>query len=253
MIKYKDMQKNSTHTILLGGQLVDYELVWSDRRKTVSISVSVDDNIRVFAPAGFPVVELEKFLCMKEDWIIRKLSEIKEIRLGIPEHKYTEGEKFEFLESPITLKIRKKPSPHRGDCILKGSDLVVSVPESLPVLKKRSFIEDLVLKWYRSQALKYLEERVQWHSWNTGIRYGGITLTNARRQWGSCDRNGNLRFNWRVIMASVDLIDYLIIHELCHVRVGDHSPKFWLLVEKYIPDYRDKREKLKKSSIAHAL
>lgn len=254
MLELSNMKKIEQRTILIGNEWVDYDLIWSEKRRTVAVSIAVDNNVRVFAPSGFNIVELEKFLCLKENWILKKMSETEKIRSKIPVHEYKNGESFLYMNSPVILNIKKKKNiGNTGFCSLKDNILTVSVADSIPVDKKKSVIQDIIKSWYRTQAQKYLTERVQWLSWNTGIRYSSISLSSARRTWGSCDSNDNLRFNWRIIMASEDLIDYIIIHELCHIRVKDHSKNYWSLVEKYIPDYKEKRALLKRSAFAYSM
>ena len=96
-------------------------------------------------------------------------------------------------------------------------------------------------RWYRRQAHHIFAERAA--HWNTqfGYKYGRIAIRDQKSRWGSCSRQGNLNFNWRLLLAPLAVLDYIVIHELAHLKEGNHSPRFWALVAEQCPDYRDQR------------
>jgi predicted metal-dependent hydrolase len=107
--------------------------------------------------------------------------------------------------------------------------------------------------WYREQARGVLEQRVAWCARQYGLAAKGVRITSARTRWGSCSSRGTLNFTWRLVMAPLEIIDYVVIHELAHLKEKNHSPAFWQLVERMLPDFRWRRDWLKKNGHILAL
>lgn len=101
----------------------------------------------------------------------------------------------------------------------------------------------------KRQIRQLITQRVAYYAEVMGIAYGRITMRNQRTRWGSCSSDGNLNFNCRLLFVPPELVDYVVVHELAHRRHMDHSPAFWQEVEKYMPDYRERRKRLKQYSI----
>jgi predicted metal-dependent hydrolase len=101
------------------------------------------------------------------------------------------------------------------------------------------------IDWYRQQARSVISERVQRYSSPSGIRYEKVKITNARKRWGSCSTKGNLCFSWRLAMAPLEVIDYVVVHELAHIEHRDHSRGFWEKVQTMLPDYKNRRKWLR--------
>lgn len=101
---------------------------------------------------------------------------------------------------------------------------------------------ELFIQWYKKEAIKRIKERVDFYSSITGLKYRKISITNARHRWGSCNGIANLCFTWRLIMAPLEIIDYVIVHEIFHIEVKNHSKDFWQKVESFIPEYKKCRK-----------
>ncbi|MCK5569045.1 MAG: M48 family metallopeptidase, partial [Spirochaetes bacterium] len=99
--------------------------------------------------------------------------------------------------------------------------------------------------WYKEQAYKKIRERLDRYSVVSDIQFKKFTISNAQKRWGSCSSRGNLHFSWRLIMAALRVVDYVVVHELVHIREQNHSAKFWKKVELLLPDYRSNRQWLK--------
>lgn len=104
-------------------------------------------------------------------------------------------------------------------------------------------------KWYKKQAKEYITKRVAYYQDILGVSVTSVSIKSRKSQWGSCDSNGNLTFSWRLVMAAPKAIDYVVVHELCHRRHMDHSPKFWQEVKTYMPDYEEQKQWLEENAI----
>jgi len=104
------------------------------------------------------------------------------------------------------------------------------------------------IDWYKKQAAEFIEERAKWYAKKAGLTYNRVNITDARKRWGSCSRTGNLNFSWRLIMAPLRVIDYVVVHELVHLTVRNHTGEFWNRVSVLLPDHEIQRAWLHKNS-----
>ena len=124
-----------------------------------------------------------------------------------------------------------------------------SLTASVRILRthRRTDIRHRLRRWYMQEAEKEIHSRCMWFSMMTGYSPSSVRITDARRRWGSCTYKGGLNFSWRLIQAPLEIVDYVIVHELVHLRQPDHSPKFWAKVEALMPDYKRRREWLREN------
>lgn len=203
------------------------------KRKTIALLVNADATLTVKAPFLVPVDHIDKVIERKQSWIRRKVREL-ENRPKATIREYVNGEGFQLLGKAYRLKIGNYSEIQLGDYLC------------FPKTHKDNIQEELI-EWYRHQALKKFTTRVNWYSKKMGIEYSSLRLSNANKRWGSCGRNNTLSFNWRLIMAPLKVIDYVIVHELAHVIEKNHSKKFWNKVRTVINDYEKSREWLKEN------
>ncbi len=219
--------------------LLSYHLIRSKkRRKTISLHVKDDGEIVIYTPYRTPKWEIEKFLKEKQSWIAKKVSE-GEKRKKEAEKTFLPGEKFLYLGEWYPLEMKE------------------SVNEELPLtlafgkfILRRDHLgkaRDLFYHWYKKEAKEKITARVAHYSNRFQLLPEGIRITNARSRWGSCSRHNRLSFSWRIIMASLTIIDYVLIHELVHIREKNHSKKFWDDLESILPDYRKHRSWLREN------
>jgi len=118
---------------------------------------------------------------------------------------------------------------------------------------RRDHVRRAVTAWYRKQAGRRLPERVEQFAARAGIECPPVLIRDQQKRWGSCSSKGELRFNWRIIMAPMSLVDYVVAHEVCHLKVRDHSPAFWKLLGTILPDYETRRERLRVKGLWYRL
>jgi predicted metal-dependent hydrolase len=215
-----------------------YHLIRSKkRRKTISLHIKEDGKIVMYTPYRTPKWEIEKFIEEKQSWIVEKISE-REKRIKEVEKTFLPGEKFLYLGEWYPLEIQE--SSNKEPLTLAFGKFILNHDH---VWEAR----DLFCNWYKKEAKERITERVDRYGNRFQLLPEGIKITSARSRWGSCSRDNRLSFSWRIIMASLTIIDYVLIHELVHIREKNHSKEFWNYLESVLPDYRKHRSWLREN------
>jgi hypothetical protein len=209
------------------------------KRRTIALIIERDGSFTVRAPMRAPHVAIETFIQQKTDWITRTREKIKSTP-GEPtlEKKYTDGETFLFLGSPFDLK-------------LVGFQKPLLQFENGFILSRAAQTkgEQVFTRWYKERAFEIISERVKQYSGQNNFTPKQVKISSAKTRWGSCSPNGTLNFTWRLVMAPLDVIDYVVVHELSHLRVKNHSSKFWKVVESIYPEYKKQRKWLRENGV----
>lgn len=204
------------------------------RRRTIALRVTQEGNVEVRAPHSTSDYDIEEFLSKHQGWLQKRLRKSEQIQQEAPVHKFDSGEIFYYLGRRFRLVFIHG----RIDADFE-EDRLECRPGPPPFTKK------LLLKLYRRDARAYLTERTMELAEEHGYNLKSIKVTDAARRWGSCNCNGNINFSWRLIMCPPDVIDYVICHELAHLKELNHSPDFWKVVENICPDYKSLRKRLR--------
>ncbi len=227
-----------------GSATIDYAVRRSARRrKTVQISV-VDNEVIVAAPRRTPARELEAIVRERAAWIMQKLAE--EAQKPAPA-RFVTGEKLPYLGEDISLAITLSHDP-KATVRLARPRFSVSVPANLDDEQRADAIRAALTAWYRDRAAEKLPGIVE----NWLPRFGSdkptrILIRNQKQRWGSCSADGTLRFNWRVMMLKPSLIEYIVVHELAHLKHQNHSRDFWDHVSAAMPDAQQRRKALRET------
>lgn len=230
--------------IVLGTHAVEFELRRSSRR---SIGFMIDDDgLRVTAPKRVTLAEVDNALRAKQRWILSKLYERGERRqqqLQKPPLRWEDGAQLPYLGGEITLRLEPAPRSHcRFDA--EARVLSVGVVEGLSEWQ----LKERVRRWYHDEATRLFAERLDHYAARMGLAYNSFALSSAGTRWGSCTVEGNIRLNWRLIHYPLGLVDYVVAHELAHLREMNHSAAFWATVGEVYPDYDGARLALRKRS-----
>ena len=181
----------------------------------------------------------------KRKWIVEKLKLTEEIKKPIPiKHELVSGEKFLLKNRLIRLKIYNYPNK-RPKITYAFKTLHIYVNENLSVIQKEDEIKRVLIEWYKEKALSIISNRIEKYLDLINYTPQEIKIRDQKVRWGSCTTDGKLIFNWRIIMAPISAIDYIIVHELCHMKDSTHSAKFWDLVESLFPNYKKWKEWLR--------
>ena len=220
-------------SIMHGDTAIDFEIRRSKRRKkTIEVRVS-RDGVCVYAPWAISESEVRAFVRDRAAWILghlAKLSEVEPVR-------FVDGETLAYLgrETPLVFETADVRTPQIR---LDNGYFRVTEPEGLDGEERVDVIGHAFQKWYYARADRPKSQ---------------VLIRNQRKRWGSCGVDGTLRFNWRVMMLEPDLIDYVVVHELAHLRVRNHSADFWNLVRGYMPDVQQRRKRLRDKAIGMQL
>ena len=234
---------NATRQIRLGVHLVAYRLRRARRR---SIGFVVDtEGLSVAAPRWVTLADIEQALLEKQAWILRTLAEQQQRaqRRQAARVEWRDGTAVPFLGETVTVVI----DPRIDGAMLNAQAIALpGVPRltlhvGLPQSARAEQIRDAVQSWLQRQALRVFEERCAHFAPRLQVRVKRLALSSALTRWGSANANGSVRLNWRLIHFALPVIDYVVAHELAHLRVMDHSPKFWSVVRSVVPDYEDAR------------
>ena len=200
-------------------------------RKSVALVVTADAKLIVRAPYRTSVRYIEDLVRQKQKWIAEKQQAAMLRNEAHKVKQVVEGEEFLFLGELYRLELRA------------GKPLVELQPGKLLLQAKTAEdAEPLLEAWYRKHARRVLAERTAYYSKLTGLRPKSISITGARRRWGSCGPKNSLNFTWRLVMAPLDVIDYVAVHELAHIEFKNHSANFWNSVASILPEYKKCRK-----------
>ena len=202
----------------------------SSRRRTMELRVTRDSTIRVLCPVSVTDEQIEQWIQSKSSWIEAKLLTNSKRQSIVPPQLQT-GASWLYRGQDLTLKIEKS---ERSGVELKEDVLLVSTASA-----ERETNLELLRSWYLDRARARLLQRTALFADRLGVKPVQIQLKPYRSMWGRCNARGEVAYDWRVIVAPDPVLDYLVIHELCHLKHFDHSRSFWSLVESQQPEYRD--------------
>ena len=219
-------------------------IVTKSNRKSLSIAIQPDGNLLVKAPLQLSDDEILKWIKSKTGWIIRQREKVLEQQKVNPPKRYRSGEKFSYMGKEYELEVRISDARAGMVGILADKIVVFSKVDSEDV------VERILNSWYVEQAKIWIPKRVRFFAGQMGERYKNITIKNQKKRWGSCSSDRNLNFNWRLIMMPEEITDYVVVHELCHLKQMNHSKAFWDEVEKVLPDYKMRKKWLEEQQIS---
>jgi len=214
---------------------IPVEKIIRSRRRTIALVITPDGHLIVRAPLKAPAALINEFVQEKSGWIKKKIGEIQQ-RPPATVHTYEEGDIFFFLGRAYPLQIVDSP-----DAGIERTDRLCISATVLPDIRNQ------LTCWYRREARTEIHARCMWFSMMTGYTPRSIRITDARQRWGSCTSAGGLNFSWRLVQAPLEIVDYVILHELVHLKQPDHSKKFWARVKEIMPDYERRREWLREN------
>jgi len=220
-----------------------YSVKRTRRVKTIAIRVEHDGKVNVLVPRFVKNMYVKQFVRKKTDWILKRQKYFQDLLHKYPPKEFVNGESFPLLGRNYRLKlIRRKglAQPRFGiNCGRLQVTVNGQIGDSL-----RGVVKDVIKRWYSKYTEKKVQERVKKYSGILDVSPKKVKVVNQLKRWGSCSRNGVLRFNWKLSMLPVSMLDYVVVHELCHLKEHNHSKHFWSLLKSVLPDYETKREYL---------
>jgi len=234
----------------LGDALVGFQLK-RGKRRTIGFSVG-PDGLVVSAPKWTPLYQVDAALAEKSGWVLRKLAETRarHERLQANRIDWRDGASLPFLGKAVRLVLDPSHAfADVGGALLPGGDGTEQLHLALPRGATPEQIRDAVQAWLMRQAKTLFQQRLAYFAPQLQVQWRKLTLSSAGTRWGSARVDGSIRLHWRLIHFRLAVIDYVVVHELSHLRVMDHSPLFWDTVRTVVPDYASLRGQLKEEAI----
>jgi predicted metal-dependent hydrolase len=229
----RELVSRDLRQLSLGDGVIEYVLTRRYGKRGVGLKVD-ENGLAVSAPSTMPLAKIEALVRESERWVLRKIAEWSHRKIA-PVH-WREGERVPFLGGGLTLRLARGA---RSRADRKEGELWVVTRDGTA-----SQVEHAVVRWYKRAAHVYLAERLHALADAAKLSPPTLTISSAMARWGSCSSKREVRLAWRLVKAPPDLVDYVICHELAHLRHMDHSNAFWAEVGRQCPDYRQKRDRL---------
>lgn len=210
-----------------------YTILRKPRKRGATITVQPDNEVVISVPKYFSESMIQEILERQASWIAKKTAVYKNLRQKFPAKNYQEGDLFHFLGDVYSLKVQ---TAALRKVELQKNNLWVFCPQEIPSKGKDS-LASVIRAWYESEAERILKVRVKYYEERMKLLGGEIEIKTIRSFWGSCAADKKLRFNARLIMAPLEVVDYVVVHELSHLVHRNHSYRFWNLVGQFIPQY----------------
>ena len=234
------MNGPETSTVTWGGTDIAYTIQRSTRRKkTVAVTVDPAGSVLIVAPAHLKSDSLDAIVTRKAPWIARRLEHVRSQFPPRPAREFVSGESVLYLGRHYRLSVLPDEV---GEAKLIGGWLRVPAPGGTD---QAGQARASVMSWFRRHAAKRLPERVEAWRAKVGVSMPQVLIADQLKRWGSCDRTGTVRLNWRIIQAPMRLVDYVVVHELVHLKHQGHGVDYWRAVGRVMPDYERRREELR--------
>ena len=222
---------------------VPYTIRRSDRARHARILVG-GDGVEVVVPRRFPIGQVEPFVEEKRPWIERTLRRMRESEAEFPPARLEDGGELPYLGTRLELAVRMEPGRVRSHVARRGDSLRVALPPG-------GSLSGALEGWYRRRAREEVGPRLDAAVRRAGGAYTSLQIRGQRTRWASCSSSGSMSFNWRLLLAPAEILDYVVEHEVAHLEVHDHSQRFWDLLGSRCPDWREHERWLRR--YGHAL
>ena len=211
---------------------IPYAIRRSTRARRARIVVDAA-GVEVVVPRRMPLREVEPFVAEKHDWIERTLRRYRATDAAGRRVELRDGGRVPYLGRDLALRVAVEPGRTRPHVALRGDVLRVKVGRPGP-----EAVREALERWYRRRAREEVGARLAAAAARAGASYARLAIRGQRTRWASCSDRGAMSFNWRLLLAPEEVLDYVVEHEVAHLEVMGHSPRFWALVERRCPGYR---------------
>jgi predicted metal-dependent hydrolase len=220
---------------------VPYTIRRSDRARRARIQVTAE-GVEVVVPRRLPLREVGPFVDAKQAWIERTLLRLRAAAVERPTPLLAHGGAVPYLGDELALAVRVEPGRERPHVTRRGQTLHVAVGLAGP-----EALRDALERWYRKRARDEVGRRLDAATARAGTSYSGLQIRAQRTRWASCSSTGGMSFNWRLLLAPREILEYVVEHEVAHLEVLDHSQRFWSLLASRCPEYRERERWLRQN------
>jgi len=236
----KSAKITESGSLALDGEIVLFSLIRSRKRKrTIAFKMERDASLKIMVPFSASLSAVTKILQKRAAWIRRERKKREETQ---PQHDFTDNTVFSYLGRPYTLRVTQGGHAPRS-CVLSPRILRVHVPDkNLSPENLRQEVRLEILLWLKKRARVKVKRRLDLWAERMGVTYKKLIITDPERRWGSCSADNVIRLNWRLMTMPLPILDYVVAHELAHIRHKNHSPRFWAFVGQAMPDCAARRK-----------
>lgn len=227
-----------------GNTTIEYTLEHKPLVTDIIISVDWIDGVKVVTPPGIDDTKLQEVLHKKSPWIMSKWYEFEEITASPTPKEFVSGEKFLYIGRSYRLKVEKK-AIEQSSLLFQQGRFIAIVSAKLTNDEVAEQLSPLFMKWYILHGQNKLNERLRIFSPKMGVAPSKLQLKDQKMRWGSCAADQSIYINWRIMMAPMKVIDYVLVHEMGHLKYPNHSADFWQFVRSILPDYDERKEWLR--------
>lgn len=217
------------------------------RRRTLSVQVSPQGQVSVYVPWFVSRKEAKKFVEKRADWIVKSLSHFRELEKKFPKKEFVSGESFPLFGRNYRLEVLRGATLNGSVCKINGKRLQVALNGHNNGSSKES-VKQALRNFYAAQTQRKVSDVIRRYVPAIDVRPESVKIVNQLRRWGSCSPKGSIRINWRLSMMPVSVLTYIVVHELCHLKVRNHSDRFWWMLQSVLPDYAARRAWLNDNS-----
>jgi predicted metal-dependent hydrolase len=246
---------------------IPYRIRRSERARRARILVD-GDGVEVVVPRRFPLRQVEPFVEEKRAWIERTLRRLRETEAELPAARLEDGGMVPYLGESLRLSVRVEAGRQREHTARRGDVLRVALPadperlppphgqlpllnDEEPLAPAEGALFGALERWYRKRARAEVAPRLDAACARAGTTYSRLQIRGQRTRWASCSSTGAMSFNWRLLLAPAEILDYVVEHEVAHLELLDHSQRFWRLLASRCPDWREHEAWLRRHG--HAL
>ena len=232
------------YSIQFGQDTIPYTIKWSERRKTVSISVDAG-GVYVTAPAHTAIEKIKELVYHKATWIRAQMFHFNEMIDDSHQRSFLSGEKLPYLGRQYRLKVMKCEDLVQPSFKFQQGTFIAILPETVSEEQYRDLLLPLYGQWVKEKGEAFVRNRITRFTIKLQQEPSAIKIKAQEQRWGSCTANGQVLLNWRILLAPVSIIDYVLAHELAHLKYMDHSKAFWDTLGMLVADYEERKEWLR--------
>lgn len=237
------MERGQERSVSFQGREIAFRLVKS-RRRTLALTLDPEEGLVARVPLGASARQVDELVLGKAPWVLKHLERLAQEGLPPPPRVYQDGEVFPYLGQDHALTLLRGRAGGRPRVEPLGGRLLVTLGQDLGPEARLLAVAGAVARWYRRQAGLLLPPRAAHFALALGLASPAVRVRDQKRRWGSCNSRGEIHLNWRLVMASPELMDYVAAHEVCHLVEPNHSPAFWRLLAGLMPDCLERRQRL---------
>ncbi len=217
------------------------------RRRTLTLQVNPQGQVLVYVPWFVTRREVKKFVQKRADWIVKSLTYFREFEKKFPKKEFVNGESFPLSGRNYRLEILRMKALNENVCRLNGKRLQVALNGHGNGNSKEN-VKQALRNFYAAQTQRKVSDVLRRYAPALDVMPNDVKIVEQLRRWGSCSPKGNIRLNWRLSMMPSPVLAYIVVHELCHLKVRGHSDRFWRMVKSVLPDYEARRAWLKENA-----